>query len=242
MTESTWFGFRRIDFLFEGMEAILVFPAEANAEKNWMLKTEYFGAFQEGLELSMVKRGWHLAYVKNITRWCKDEDLDRKARFAEFLSREYGLYPKCVPVGMSCGGLIGVKLAARHPECISALYLDAPVMNFLSCPAGLGGKCDNNMLPEFIEAMGMDLSALICYREHPMDKMPLLLANSIPVVLVYGDADTVVPYSENGALLEKYYRENNGTLLAIGKPGCNHHPHGLEDPTPIIEFMEAHRL
>ncbi len=242
MTESTWFGFRRIDFSFEGMDAILVFPEEANAEKTWMLKTEYFGAFQEGLELAMVKRGWHLAYVKNITRWCKDEDLDRKARFVEFLSREYGLYPKCIPVGMSCGGLIAVKLAARHPECVSALYLDAPVMNFLSCPAGLGGKCGNEMLPEFTEAMGMDLSDLICYREHPMDKMPLLLENNIPIVLVYGDSDRTVPYCENGALLERFYRENGGTLLAIGKAGCDHHPHGLEDPTPIIEFMEAHRL
>ncbi|MBQ8350539.1 MAG: alpha/beta hydrolase [Clostridia bacterium] len=241
MRESTWHDFRRIDFEFEGMDAILVFPDEANNEKNWLLKTEYFGAFQ-GFELEMVKRGWHLAYVKNITRWCKDEDLDRKARFAEFLSREYGLYPKCVPVGMSCGGLIGFKLAARHPACVSALYLDAPVMNFLSCPAGLGGKCGNEMLPEFTAAMGMGLSELICYREHPIDQMHLLLENKIPIVMVYGDSDRTVPYVENGALLEKYYRENGGELLAIGKAGCDHHPHGLEDPTPIIEFVEAHRL
>ena len=49
----------------------------------------------------MVKRGWHLAYVQNITRWCKEEDLDRKKRFADYLNKEYSLNKKCVPVGMS---------------------------------------------------------------------------------------------------------------------------------------------
>ena len=62
----------------------------------------------------------------------------------------------------------------------------------------------------------------------------------IPIILVYGDSDDVVPYDENGALLEKYYRENGGTIITIGKPGCAHHPHGLEDPTPIITFVESH--
>lgn len=236
MTGSTWNGFKRIDFLFEGREASLVFPNRENEDKNWLLKTEYFYAFPN-FEIEMLDRGWHLAYIKNITRWCLDEDLDLKRRFADFLSAEYGLYQKCVPVGMSCGGLIAVKFAAKYPEYVSALYLDAPVMNFLSCPAGLG-KAGDDMMPEFTRATGMDLSQLICYREHPIDKMHLLLEHDIPIVLIYGDSDDVVPYEENGAILEKYYREKGGVIVAIGKENCGHHPHGLTDNTPIIEFVE----
>ena len=238
MNETTWNGFRRIDFEFEGREAILVFPKTPNTNKNWLLKTEYFDAFPN-FETEMLNRGWHLAFIKNITRWCLDEDLDLKKRFAVYLSEEYGLYKKCVPVGMSCGGLIGSKFAAKHPECVSALYLDAPVMNFLSCPAGLGMAGDD-MMQEFIEATGMTLSQLICYREHPIDKMHLLLKNNIPIIMVYGDSDDIVPYSENGAILEKYYRENGGTIVTIGKENCGHHPHGLSDSTPIIEFVEKY--
>ncbi len=234
MQETLWNGFRRIDFSFEGRAAIIVFPKTANDNKNWLFKTEYFGAFPN-FEIKMLERGWHLAYIKNVTRWCLDEDLDLKARFVEYLHEEYGLYQKCLPVGMSCGGLIACKFAAKYPECVTALYLDAPVMNLLSCPAGIGVAGDD-MLQEFINATGMTLSRLTYYREHPIDKMPLLVKNQIPIILVYGDADAVVPYCENGAILEKYYRENGGIITAIGKNNCGHHPHGLEDNTPIIEF------
>ena len=160
MKETIWKGFKRIDFTFEGREAILVFPEVANENKNWLLKTEYFGAFPV-FEIEMLKRGWHLAYIKNITRWCLDEDLDLKARFLTYLSEEYGLYKKCVPVGMSCGGLIASKFSAKYPDKVSALYLDAPVMNLLSCPAGLG-LADDSMMQEFVDATGMTLSELIC--------------------------------------------------------------------------------
>ncbi len=238
MQETLYNGFRRIDFTFEGQKAILVFPQQPNESKNWLLKTEYFSAFP-GFEIEMLHRGWHLAFIENTTRWCLEEDLDRKKRFVDYICKEYGLYEKCVPVGMSCGGLIGSKFAAKYPECVSALYLDAPVMNFLSCPAGLG-IAENSLYEEFYKATGMTISQLLSYRENPIDKMHLLLENKIPVVMVYGDSDTVVPYIENGALLEKYYRENGGVIEAYGKPGCGHHPHGLEDNTPIISFVEKY--
>ena len=54
MTETVYNGFRRIDFLFEGMEAVLVFPEQPNTHKNWLLKKaealgviQCFGLWQE---------------------------------------------------------------------------------------------------------------------------------------------------------------------------------------------------
>lgn len=236
MRETLWNGFKRIDFEFEGRAAILVFPQVPDKNKRWMIKTEYFDAFPN-LEIELIKKGWHLAYIKNITRWCLDEDLDLKKRFADYLTNEFGLHKKCVPIGMSCGGLIASKFAARHPEYVQALYLDAPVMNFLSCPAGIG-KAGNGMMQEFIDATGMNLIDLINYRENPVDKMNILIQNNIPVIMVYGDSDNVVPYDENGQILEEYYRKNTGNIIVFGKENCGHHPHGLVDNTPIIDFIE----
>ena len=237
-TKSIWNGFERIDFLFEGRPAILVFPKDENKCNKWMLKTEYFDAFPQ-FEIDMVSRGWHLAFIANKTRWCLDEDLDLKARFADFLKEEFGLYEKCVPVGMSCGGLIGTKFAAKYPQKVSCLYIDAPVLNLLSCPADFGiGK--GGLFEEFTQATGITKSQLICYREHPIDKMHILFENGLPIILVAGDSDSIVPYCENGAILERFYKENGGEIEVYIKPGCEHHPHGLEDTTPIINFVMKH--
>jgi len=238
MQETTWNGFKRLDFLFEDREAILIVPDKANEDKNWLFKTEYFEAFPN-LELAMLKRGWHVAFIKNKTRWALDEDIDLKARFAEFLGKEFGLYKKCVPVGMSCGGLIGSRFTMKYPNLVSALYLDAPVLNFLSCPAAVG-KAEISLLDEFVQATGITLSELTYYRNNPIDKMHILLENGTPIIMVYGDSDEVVPYCENGAVLEKFYRENGGIIETYGKAGCKHHPHGLEDSTPLINFVEKY--
>ena len=133
------------------------------------------------------------------------------------------------------------SLLIAGPECVSALYLDAPVMNLLSCPAGLG-KGRSTVMHEFTDHTGITLTELLSYRDHPIDKMHLLLENNIPVFIVYGTADPIVPYDENGELLERYYRANDGIIETVAKPGCAHHPHGLEDNTPLIKFVEEHRL
>ena len=65
VTESVWNEFRRVDFLFEGMDAILIFPKKPNKNKNWLLKTEYFGAFPN-FQIEMLERGWHLASAYTI--------------------------------------------------------------------------------------------------------------------------------------------------------------------------------
>ncbi len=233
-----WKGFKMERFVFEGRNCIIVFPDEANKCRNWCLKMEYWDAFPN-MEIEMVKRGCHLAYVENKNRWCLDEDLNLKARFCDYLSQKYDLAPKCVPVGMSCGGMFGVKFAAKYPEKVSTLYIDAPVINLLSCPGDLG-LANGGMWEEFVTATGMSMSELICYRQHPMDMLPKLIENNIPIVMVYGEADDIVPYCENGAMVEKYYKAHNGELLVIGKPDCRHHPHGLDDPTPIIDFILSH--
>lgn len=83
----------------------------------------------------------------------------------------------------------------------------------------------------------MTQSELICYRRHPLDRLSVLADHKIPVVMLYGEEDVTVPYEENGIFLEKLYREKELPLLVIGKPGCGHHPHGLEDPAPIVDFI-----
>ena len=237
---AEWFGFEMEEFEFEGKMASVVFP-KGDRNGKWLFKTEYRNAFPN-FEIEMLKRGWCVAFNQNTTRWAVDPEIvDTKARFCAYVSEKYSLDKTCVPVGMSCGGQIAVKLAARYPELVSCLYIDAPVMNYLSCPCGIGDrKSFGNVYVEFATATGMTLVDLINYREHPIDYAEKLIADKKPVIMVYGDSDDVVPYAENGAVLEQKYKASGAIIEVYGKEGCNHHPHGLEDPTPIINFVEKY--
>ncbi len=242
MTESTWNGFRRIDFTFEGREAILVFPDENNAKNRWMLKTEYFNAFPD-LEIELLKSGYHLAYVENINRWGLREDLEAKKRFCDYLIKTYGLAVKCVPVGMSCGGLFAIKFAGSYPEYVSVLYLDAPVVNILSL-LGMGTPNKNQSIEEeeICEALSISRSELIAYRDHPLDYLPSLVKNKIPACLVYGNCDDVVFCHENARLIIDAYKNTDIPFMTFEKDGYNHHPHALEGLSDaqcekLIEFI-----
>lgn len=230
-----FYGFEQLNFEFEGRKAIVVKP-QKNVEGNkWLFKTEYFGAFPN-FEIEMLKKGYHIAYIQNETRWCLPSDIDIKDKFCEFLSEEFSLNEKCMCVGMSCGGMHGIYFAAKYPRRVAALYLDAPVVNLLSCPCAIGVATDESMYEEFKNATGMTKSDLINYRNHPVDHIPELYENNIPIILVCGDSDCVVPYIENGKAVADYYEKHGGKLVKFIKPGCDHHPHGLEDNTPIIKF------
>ena len=52
-----------------------------------------------------------------------------------------------------------------------------------------------------------------------------------------GDADQVVPVSENTALISKRLDELGWEMKVIHKPGVGHHPHSLKDPKPIVDFI-----
>ena len=230
------FGFECLEFDFMGNPARIIKPrVEANGR--WALKTEYADAFPE-TEIELLKRGWHIAFNKNDNRWAEKNDLERKCKFAEFISREFALSEKFVVVGMSCGGLYAVKLAALIPERIAGLYLDAPVINLLSCPFALG-KSKLELQEEYYSCTGRRLIDMIAYRDHPLDKFDILLHNNIKILLVSGDADCSVPFDENGELLEKYYNENGGEVKVYIKPGGGHHPHGLSDPGVLADYIES---
>ena len=62
-------------------------------------------------------------------------------------------------------------------------------------------------------------------------------------MFIYTETGTTEPLKTRKDILRlTYYCENGGTIVAIGKKNCGHHPHGLEDNTPIIEFVERHSV
>lgn len=231
-------GFYAEERRLDDRKLIIVHPRKGTENGHWVIKTEYFDAFP-AVQLELLEQGYYLVYIENKTRWHLPEDTEAKAMTVDYMHEHYGLERKCSIIGMSCGGMHGIYFASKYPEYVSCMYLDAPVINLLSCPAGLG-KGVKYMFPEFKRDTGMSMIDLISYRNHPLDHLDHIAELNIPIILVCGDSDTVVPYDENGKLLVKAYNNKNSIIEVIIKKGADHHPHSLDDNRPIIDFINKY--
>lgn len=236
-----WKEFRSEEFDFRGRHAIVVFP-KAVSNGKLVYKTEYWNAFPD-LQMEFLKNGYYLCHLDHEeNRWGAPGEISLMADFIRHVTFTYSLEQRCILIGMSAGGLQASNLTINYPELVSALYLDAPVMNLLSI-AGLGSYPRNERIyHRILEEYGFDDSDLVCFRESPVDKLHVLTERKIPAVLVYGGEDEVVCYRENGELLERAYDGTEIPFKVICKPNCGHHPHGVENNQEIIDFLDQNCL
>lgn len=242
LAEYRYDGIYHVEFRFKNKKCIALMNEDENKRnKKTVLKTEYFSAFPE-LQNEMVKRGYTLLFIENRNRWGTLSEIEDQYEFVLYASKELGIENKVTTIGMSCGGMMSVLLAAYHPEVINALYIDAPVINFLSCPARLGNAPDvtDGMWEEFERAWGMTKRELLLFRGHPIDYLDKLVENRIKIYMAYGDSDKTVPYEENGIALERAYKEAGleNLLYLDKKVGIDHHPHGPSDIDFAIKYLE----
>lgn len=236
--KTEWNGFDRYDFKLEGHECIIVVPHQTAQGCPWIWRARFFGAFPN-LDLAMLERGWHIAYIDVANLYGSPEAMRRFDLFYDYLTGSLGFAAKPVLEGYSRGGLPVYNWAALNTDKVTCIYADAPVCDFKSWP---GGKGEGPGSPEDWErclaAYGMTEQEAMEYPLNPVDNLRPLAEAGMPIIHVCGDADEVVPVAENTAVVERRYRELGGHIEVIHKPECLHHPHCLENPVPIVEFIE----
>jgi len=245
--KSEWQGFERYDFEVDGKSAILVVPKQAAPGKPWAWRGEFFGAFANA-DAELVAKGFHLAYLGVPDLFGSPEAVGRWNGFYQELTTKYGLAKKVALIGLSRGGLYCYNWAAANPDKVACIYADAAVCDFKSWPGGKLkslGKGDGSAAewPKLLKAYGFASDAeAIAYRGNPVDNLKPLADARVPLLHVYGDADPAVPWDENTGVIAERYKQLGGSITLISKPGVAHHPHGLSDPAPIVEFIMKHAV
>ncbi len=240
-------GFVSHRFKFDECECIVVEPRELAPGRPWIWRMEFFDHRPQA-DLALLEKGFHLVHmVVGNTFGCPKAIAHFEAFHAE-LTNKYKLSPKCVLEGFSRGGLYAYNFAAANPGKVAAIYADAPVCDFKSWPGGklkhLGqGKGSAGDWQAMLKCYGFasDDEAM-AYKRNPVDNLKPLADAKIPLLHVVGDADDVVPVAENTAVIEQRYKALGGEIEVIHKPGVNHHPHSLDDPTPIVDFVLKHTV
>ncbi len=235
--ETSYHGYPCTDFTFNGWACKIVRPKITANGKPWMWRARFWG-HEPQTDIALLERGFHLVYCDVADFNGSNEGVERWNKFYSFM-RKGGLSSKVVLEGMSRGGLIIYRWAAVNPEKVACIYADAPVLDLKSWPGGKGkgqGSLPDWNLVKKAYGFTTDQEAMN-YKENPLDLASKIAKGGYPMLHVVGDADDVVPVAENTALFEKAVRESNGNIEVIHKPGVNHHPHSLENPTPIVDFI-----
>ena len=220
-------------------------PKQALPGKPWAWRGEFFGAFPNA-DIALLGKGFHLAYLGVPNLFGSPEAVAQWNGFYQELTGKYGLAKKVALIGLSRGGLYCYNWAAANPDKVACLYADAAVCDFKSWPGGklknLGkGNGSDTEWQNLLKAYHFQSDTeAIAYAKNPIDNLKLLADARVPLLHVYGDADDAVPWDENTGVVAERYRKLGGSITLIPKPGIGHHPHGLEDPKRIVEFILKH--
>lgn len=241
-TVDQWQGFIRHRFLVDGCIAWIVEPRQALPGKPWSWCMEFPDAFTDRCAApQLLAAGFHHVHIQVGNTFGSPAALRHFDAFYQALLKA-GLAQRGTLIGLSRGGLYAYRWAAEHPERVNVIYGDAPVCDFKSWPAGKGrGTGSPDDWKALIQSYGFrDEAEALAFGRNPIDRLEPLARAKVAIIHVVGDADDTVPVAENTAIIEKRYRKLGGKIRVIHKAGVGHHPHGLDDVSPVVEWIKQH--
>lgn len=235
---DTWYGFHRIHFEFEGRAAWVVEPpAEQAPGMPWTWTMQWAEAFVDRTGvLDLLRRGYHHVTIDLFETRMDETGLKTAAAFHTFLHEKLGFAEKTSLVGMSWGGFFSIRYAAQNLSRVSCIYLDAPLLNFdgygTADPERIAGWRDTRPVGGIWSADP----------RMPLNMAETVAAAKIPVLLIYGGSDTLVPAKYNSEPFIERFRAAGGAITVEARGLFGHHPHGLDpDKTALItDFIINH--
>ncbi len=243
---------RTDSFTVCGYNATVHIPAAPNGR--WIWKTEFFYAFDE-VERALYDRGFIRVYFEISDKYGSPDAVSLMHAFYEEMMTRYGgagLSDKAILAGFSRGGLYAFNFALSYPALVEKLWLDAPVLDLRSWPRTDPAYGEGALHAEVKAEYGFaDEEAFRAYDGYPVCRLADYFALHIPTLLIAGDSDSVVAFSENAGVMLDYALAHDIPLAYYIKMGIDHHPHGFgcnagidwkgrPYPTEITAYTSAH--
>lgn len=161
------------------------------------------------------------------------------AKFTAFYDEmvRRGWSAKPILLGQSRGGLMMLAWATKNPDKLRALVGIYPVFNLTSWPL-LRSK------PATLADYGLteaELRARLA-EFNPIDRLDGLLKHRVPIFVVHGDTDVVVPYEDNTGLLKQRYEAGGGEISVKVIAGEGHQvTPAFFECQELVDFVLKHK-
>lgn len=219
------------EYVYNGYKATVIIPDEPNGK--WIWKTEFLYAFDQA-EVALVERGYIRVNYEICDKYGSYDAVRLMHDFHKHFLKKYSIDTKPVLFGFSRGGLYAFNYALFYPEYVDKVYLDAPVLDMKTWP-----WANSSEQKEMFREYALCDATLPFFKGNPIDNLAEFFSHDLPLLVVAGGADEVVPFERNSGKLLSFAKLNGISVKCIIKPDCKHHPHSLDDVAPIIEFVEG---
>lgn len=220
------------NFSYQNHDATVILPQQPNGE--WIWKTEFLYAFDQA-ECALLDDGFTRVYYSVSDRYGSPHSIRLMHNFYQYVIKRFSLKPQSHLFGFSRGGLYAFNFALFYPEYVASIYLDAPVLDMKSWPLD-----DTIEQSQMLEEYTLNKATLPSFKDNPINNLEEFFRLNIPLLIIAGAKDSLVSYNENTGALIDFCSQKNISINSIIKPECDHHPHSLEDVTPIINFIKSH--
>ena len=226
-------GASRIDIKIGEAKGFLFKPTAGSLNSNrpwvWYAPTFLGGAAPKGI---LPNASTHWLFTKLLAKgiWIAGVDVGESygspagrsvfTQFYKTVSSQYHLSRKPCFLAQSRGGLMGFGWAEEHPRdvrCIAGIY---PVLNLASWPPQ-----GSPLLGDAAKAYGY--ASISEFEKHSLQLSPLshagpLVKAKIPIFILHGDSDRIVPIKENSQPYVTTYTGLGGAAELIMVPGRGH--------------------
>lgn len=238
----TWYGYRRHNFVLEGHKGFIVEPPQPAPGLPWSWCLQWADAFVPRTPaLQLLERGFHHVHFNVFDTYMNEEGVRLQEKFYSMLQSMH-FNPKAALIGMSYGGLFSLRWAEEHPETVGAIYLDAPV-----CDLAFAAKRENDdtqnlhfateAAKHYVAYNVKNAEELSRHPLNPLNNCKKIAGAGIPILAIRSGQDQTVLPESNIDVLEELIRNAGGNIQIIRRDLYGHHPHGLDDPSPLTGFI-----
>ncbi|QDV25618.1 alpha/beta hydrolase family protein [Aureliella helgolandensis] len=244
-----WNGFPQHHLTIAARPAYLVAPEvppalDKQGKPLWIWRARFPG-FHAEMDIDLVKRGYHIAYVDVAGMFGGPQAMEIGDAFYQHLTGKLGFSDRPVLEGVSRGGLFVYNWAARHPERVACIYCDTPVLDFNSWPGGKGtGLGAPREWQQCLEAYGLSEDEAVQFPQIPVHQTAVIAQARIPLLHIVSESDRVVPPAENTYLVKQRLEAQSGSMEVISVPQgtekSNGHHFTHPAPDQVVQFILKH--
>jgi dipeptidyl aminopeptidase/acylaminoacyl peptidase len=197
------------NFTVEGRPAFVFLPSKVTKPQPWIFYAPTLAPYPDQAERWMHEQFLAAGIAVAGIDVGEAYGSPKSQRLFDALYREVtekrGFAPKPCLFGRSRGGLWVSSWAIAHPDRVAGIIGIYPVFDFRTYPGLAKAAPSYELTPAELEARLAEFN--------PIARIDVLARAHVPVALIHGDIDQVVPLKENSAEFVRRYKEAGAESL-----------------------------